>query len=81
MGQLDHKTAVITGGGTGIGRTIAKRFHNEGAFVAIAGRRNKKLILEGGIDGEGTFHSIPIKDTSDLAVGLPTVRVIPAQGN
>ncbi|MDO9528493.1 MAG: SDR family oxidoreductase [Syntrophales bacterium] len=44
MGQLDNKTAVITGGGTGIGRAIAKRFHDEGAFVAIAGRRNDKLV-------------------------------------
>jgi NAD(P)-dependent dehydrogenase (short-subunit alcohol dehydrogenase family) len=44
MGQLDNKTAVITGGGTGIGRAIAKRFHDEGAFVAITGRRSKKLI-------------------------------------
>ena len=44
MGQLDNKTAVITGGGTGIGRAIAKRFHDEGAFVTITGRRNEKLI-------------------------------------
>jgi NAD(P)-dependent dehydrogenase (short-subunit alcohol dehydrogenase family) len=44
MIQLDNKTAVITGGGTGIGRAIAKRFHDEGAFVTIAGRREEKLI-------------------------------------
>lgn len=44
MAQLDNKTAVITGGGTGIGRAIAKRFHDEGAFVTIAGRREEKLI-------------------------------------
>ena len=44
MGQLDNKTAIITGGGTGIGRAIAKRFHDEGAFVTIVGRRNEKLI-------------------------------------
>ena len=44
MGQLDNKTAVITGGGTGIGRAIAKRFHDEGAFVTITGRRKEKLV-------------------------------------
>ena len=44
MAQLADKTAVITGGGTGIGRAIAKRFHDEGAFVTIAGRREEKLI-------------------------------------
>lgn len=43
MGQLDHITAVITGGGTGIGRAIAKRFHGEGAYVTITGRREEKL--------------------------------------
>lgn len=43
MGVLDSKTAVVTGGGTGIGRAIAKRFHEEGAFVVICGRRRDKL--------------------------------------
>jgi gluconate 5-dehydrogenase len=39
MGKLENQTAVITGGGTGIGLTIARRFHGEGAFVVICGRR------------------------------------------
>ncbi len=43
MGKLDAKTAIITGGGTGIGLAIAKRFHDEGAFVVICGRRKEKL--------------------------------------
>ncbi|MBN1293537.1 MAG: SDR family oxidoreductase [Candidatus Latescibacteria bacterium] len=43
MGQLERKTAIITGGGTGIGRAIAKRFHNEGATVLICGRRMNML--------------------------------------
>lgn len=43
MGQLDNQTAIITGGGTGIGLTIAKRFHDEGAFVAICGRTEDVL--------------------------------------
>ena len=38
-GILDGKAAVVTGGGTGIGAAIARRFAAEGARVVVAGRR------------------------------------------
>lgn len=44
MGQLDNQTAVITGGGSGIGFTLAERFHREGAQIVICGRREEVLI-------------------------------------
>jgi len=43
MNRLNGKTAVITGGATGIGLAAAKRFIEEGGFVFIFGRRQEAL--------------------------------------
>lgn len=38
--QLENRTAIVTGAGSGIGRAIAKRFTDEGASVVIADIRS-----------------------------------------
>ncbi len=43
MTRLTGKTAVITGGASGIGLASARRFIEEGAFVFIFGRRQDAL--------------------------------------
>ncbi|MDQ0700357.1 SDR family NAD(P)-dependent oxidoreductase [Streptomyces anulatus] len=43
MGQLDGKTALVTGASTGIGLAIARTFTIEGATVYLTGRRKAEL--------------------------------------
>jgi NAD(P)-dependent dehydrogenase (short-subunit alcohol dehydrogenase family) len=43
VGALDGKVAIVAGGGTGIGRAIARLFAVEGARVVVSGRRRELL--------------------------------------
>jgi NAD(P)-dependent dehydrogenase (short-subunit alcohol dehydrogenase family) len=67
MGLLDGKTALVAGGGTGIGRAIAQRLHEEGAFVVVSGRRKEKLAeAAAAISPQGKrFEGIPADLTRD----------------
>lgn len=43
MGQLEGKVAIVTGGGSGIGKAIARAFAQERCAVVIAGRTAARL--------------------------------------
>jgi NAD(P)-dependent dehydrogenase (short-subunit alcohol dehydrogenase family) len=67
MTRLDGKTAVITGGATGIGLAAAKRFIEEGALVFIFGRRQEALdaaVAELGPNARAVKGSV--SDEADL---------------
>jgi NAD(P)-dependent dehydrogenase (short-subunit alcohol dehydrogenase family) len=51
--KLEGKIAVVTGGSTGIGRAVAKRFVSEGATVYITGRRQAELDAAAQAIGQG----------------------------
>jgi NAD(P)-dependent dehydrogenase (short-subunit alcohol dehydrogenase family) len=64
MGQLDDKVALVTGGSTGIGLAIARRYAAEGATVYIGGRR--KTELDKAVESVGERAVGVQTDVSDL---------------
>lgn len=65
MGQLDGKTALVTGATSGIGLATAQRFAAEGAHVVVTGRRTDALDEAVAAIGHGAVGVQ--SDVSDLA--------------
>jgi NAD(P)-dependent dehydrogenase (short-subunit alcohol dehydrogenase family) len=77
--QLSGKVAIVTGGGRGIGRAIARLFATEGARVVVAartaaeGEETVRLIRDGG--GEARFVRTDVRKDADVrALVEETVR-------
>lgn len=63
--KLAQKIALITGGSTGIGLAMAKRFASEGARVYITGRRQAELDMA--VSAIGGLAEGARVDSADLA--------------
>jgi NAD(P)-dependent dehydrogenase (short-subunit alcohol dehydrogenase family) len=69
-GRVENKVALITGGGSGIGRATALLFGREGASVVVAdynaegGARTVKTIKEAG--GTAVFHAADVSNPQDV---------------
>lgn len=67
--RLADKVSIITGGGSGMGRTAALMFAAEGAkvvvadFVEAAGEETVRMVREAG--GEATFVQVDISSEAD----------------
>jgi len=65
--KLEGKTALITGGNSGIGLAIAHRFAREGAHVFITGRRQAQLdAAAASIGNRATAIQGDVTSTDDL---------------
>ncbi|MBN1685494.1 MAG: SDR family NAD(P)-dependent oxidoreductase [Spirochaetales bacterium] len=74
MGSLEGKVAIITGAGSGIGRSTAIAFAREGADMIIVGRRVaplQEVAAEAAKLGrKAVIHSIDLEDTDAAAIVL-----------
>jgi len=67
MKKLAGKTALVTGGGSGIGREIANRLAHDGAQVIIIGRNEKPLQETAGLHENITYLLADVVKSQDLA--------------
>jgi NAD(P)-dependent dehydrogenase (short-subunit alcohol dehydrogenase family) len=68
MATLDGKVAIITGGNSGIGATIAQVFGSKGASVVIAARRVAEgEVVAGRIGPAASFFPTDVTEERDVA--------------
>lgn len=65
---MDQRVAVVTGAGSGIGRTVALALLNDGYFVALAGRRQEPLQETASLAKLGTSLIVPTDVTHPHSV-------------
>ncbi len=74
MNRLKGKTAIVTGGNSGVGEATALLFAREGANVVICGRRKEALdAVVGKVDGVGDTKILAVQ--ADISVNDDCIRL------
>jgi NAD(P)-dependent dehydrogenase (short-subunit alcohol dehydrogenase family) len=76
-----ERTAIISGGGSGVGRATAMRLAREGWRVAILGRRLEPLQATAALAAAGRIHPEVCDVTDSEAVDRTRDRVLAAFGD
>ena len=75
---LKGKTALVTGGGSGIGQRMAERFAEHGARVMLVGRKQEKLDAAASLirsnGGTAATHAVDVRDYPGVEAAVKSTR-------